>query len=447
MFVDLEKIELLDGLLYFNPYFLFLAIVIVAHFLLSWYSSYKKTGWKLDVWHITLFLAYILPCVIMYPFFASEMNALATGTAYIRIGQYVEEAFFISFVGYIAVLLGKIIYDSRRHSYKHLGLFGNIIVTNIRSGAIIYIWSLLCVIFFAVAFYLSLNSGMLFNGRGWFLTHPSYRFIANFMVGIYTLCFLYLGARLLMGIGTKWDKILLIIFPFCSIMWGSRSVLFGSLFILFCYWYYLHPSVSLKKIFLIGIGFIICVMFLGVLRGGGGIQESTGFTLLVAFFNMFYGNTFSDGRDFAWMLSGFDGNFQMGRTYISGLFSFLPSDLFSWRREYAMGIYTLELAGITNETGEHPGLRGGLFYELFFNFSYFGVVLGGLLIGYLLAWADRGMRYFVVNEKDVIKGYVVGLPYVLVLNSLNTAGMFKVYIVIGFHLLTLFANALLTRRR
>ena len=69
------------------------------------------------------------------------------------------------------------------------------------------------------------------------------------------------------------------------------------------------------------------------------------------------------------------------------------------------------------------------------------------MIGYLLAWADRGMRYFVVNEKDVIKGYVVGLPYVLVLNSLNTAGMFKVYIVIGFHLLTLFANALLTRRR
>lgn len=446
MFVDLEKIEILDGFLCFNPYFLILALIVLLHFFYSWHRSYTRTGWKLDVWHLSLFLSYILPCVIMYPFFSSEMNALSTGSAYVRIGQYVEEAFFISLIGYISILMGKVFYDGKQHCYKDFGLLGNIVVTNIRRGAMMYIWSILCIVFFAVAFYISLSSGMLFNGRGWFLTHPSYRFIANFMVGIYTLCFLYLGARLLTGIGTVWDKALLIIFPFCSIMWGSRSVLFGSLFLLFCYWYYLHPSVSLKKIFFVGVGFVICVMLLGVLRGSGGVNESSSMSLLIAFFNIFYGNTFSDGRDFAWMLSGFDGDFQLGKTYISGIFSFLPSDLFSWRREYAMGVYTLDLAGISNDSGEHPGLRGGLFYELFFNFSYPGVILGGVFIGYLLACADRGMRYFIGNEKDIIKGYVMGLPYLLLVNSLSTAGMFKVYIIIGFHLLTLFCNAFLFPR-
>jgi len=444
MFVDLEKIELLDGLLYFNPYFLLLAILVVVHFFWSWYSSYKKTGWKLDVWHMSLFLVYVLPCVIMYPFFASEMNFLATGSAYVRIGQYIEEAFFISLVGYIAMIFGKIIYDSKQHSYGKIDMVGRIIVTNIRSGAIIYMWSLLCVIFFAVAFYLSLNSGMLFNGRGWFLTHPAYRFIANFMVVVYTLCFLYLGIRLLNGIGTKWDKILLIIFPFCSILWGSRSVLFGSLFLLFCYWYYLHPSVPMKKIFFTGIVFVICVMILGILRESGGTYDSSTTLLLSAFFNVFYGNTFSDGRDFAWILSGFNGDFQMGKTYISGIFSFLPSDLFPWRREYAIGIYTLDLAEIANDTGEHPGLRGGIFCELFLNFSYLGVVIGGSWMGYLLAWADRGMRYFVVNEKNIINGYVLGIPYFLLGNSFNSSGMFIVYVFCGFHLLTIFVNSLFT---
>lgn len=441
MFIGLDKIELMDGLLVFNIWFFLLALLIIGHFFYSWYASYIKTGWKLNVWHLQVFLGYILPCVIMYPFFSSELNFFTVGTAYIRFAPYVEEAFFISFVGYLSLLLGRWLYIRLRHDYSRFNFFGKIILTNILHSTALYFWSIMCILFFAAAFFLSLQEGMFFNGRGWFLLHPAYRPFGNFFMGIYVLSFSYIGMRLLCGVGRRWDKYLLAGLFFFSITWGARSVAFGPLVFLFCYWCYLTPSVSLKKILGIGMIILFGAILLGALRAQSAMQENFAGVLVVSGINIFYGNTFSDGRDFAWMLSGFDGVYQMGRTYIAGVFSFLPSDLFPWRREFAIGPYTLELAGIVNESGEHPGLRGGMFFETFFNFSYIGVVILGMLCGYFLAWADQGMRHYVEHERDVIKGYVVGLPYFFLGSMMISAGAFSVYIFLVFHLIAIFINS------
>lgn len=443
MFVDLEKIELLDGLLCFNPYFMVLAVIVLGHFFYSWYKSYIETGWKLDVWHLTLFPSFILSCVIMYPFASSEMNFFATGTGYIQFSPYVEEAFFISLVGYFSMLLGKAYYIRRSHKFGRFNFLSNIVLTNICHSTVLYLWSLMCILFFVVSFYLSLREGMLFNGRGWFLTHPSYRFVGNFVTGIYVLCFSYIGMRLLSGMGRREDKYLLLGLFLSSIAWGSRSETFGPIFFLFSCWCYLNPTVSLKKILGVGVLIFVGVILLGVLRGQNGVQEDFLDAIALVGSNIFYGNSFSDVRDFAWMLSGFDGVYQMGITYISGFSSFLPSDIFPWRREYAMGVYTLELAGIPNITGEHPGLRGGPFFEMFFNFSYIGVIISGFVLGYLLERTDRGMRYYVEYERNVIKGYLVSLPYILFSTATITAGMFKIYVLIGFHLVSIFVEAFL----
>lgn len=443
MLIGLEKIEILDGLMVFNIWFLLLSLLIIGHFFYSWYASYRKTGWKLNVWHLQIFFGYVLPCVIMYPFCSSEMNFFTVGTAYVRFAPYVEEAFFISFVGYLSILFGKAIYVRLRHEYGRFGLLGNIVLTNIQHSSALYFWGIMCSLFFAVAFILSLREGMLFNGRGWFLLHPAYRPFGNFFTGIYALCFAYIGMRLLSGIGKKMDKFLLAGLFLLSITWGARSISFGPVVLLFCYWCYLTPTVSLKKIFGIGTAILFGVMLLGVLRGQGAVQEDFMRALAASGINIFYGNTFSDGRDFAWMLSGFDGVYQMGRTYIAGFFSFLPSDLFPWRREYALGPYTLNLAGIVNENGEHPGLRGGLFFETFFNFSYIGIVILGVLRGYLLAWADRGMRHYVEQDRSVIKGYIAGLPYFFLGIMMVSAGSFGIYVFLSFHLISLFINSAL----
>ena len=446
MFVGLEKIELLDGFLSFNIWFFLLSLLIIGQFFYSWYTSYRKTGWKLDVWHLSLLLSYILPCVVLYPFFSSAMNFFTTGMAYARFAPYVEEAFFISFIGYLSILLGKAFYTKSRHPYGEFNLLGKIVLTNIQHDVVLYFWSALCVVFLIGAFFLAFQEGLLFNSRAWFLTHPTYRSVGNFMTGVYALTFSYIGMRLLSGMGRKWDKYLLLALFLLSLSWGARGLSFGSLVGLFFYWCYLNPSISLKKIFGVGIMILFGVMVLGVFRGQNGIQEDFINTIFAAGTDIFYGNTFSDGRDFAWMLSGFDGTYQMGKTYISGIFSFLPSDLFPWRREFAIGPYTLELAGIINETGEHPGLRGGLFYEVFFNFSYLGVVMLGGLYGYFLSWSDQGMRYYVKYERNVIKGYIAGLPILFLGTMMVSAGAFGLYIFIAFHLISLFINSLLARR-
>lgn len=446
MFVGLEKIELLDGLLYFNPYFLFFSVIVVIHFVYSWYSSYKKTGWKVDVWHITLFQMYILPCVLLYPFFSSEMNFLTTGIAYLQYASYVEEAFFISLIGYLSILLGKECYLHSRHGYVQFNLFSRIVLTNIQHSAALYFWGVLCILFFVGVSFLALREGILFNGRGWFLTHPSYRPIGNFMTGIYGLCFLYIGIRFLSGIGKKWDKYLLLVLFVLSFSWGARGLTFNTLIGLFFYWCYLNLSVSFKKIFGVGALILFSVMLLGVFRGQNGIQENAVNSIITAGMQIFYGNTFSDGRDFAWMLSGFDGTYQMGKTYISGVFSFLPSELFPWRREFAIGPYTLELAGVLNENGEHPGLRGGLFFEMFFNFSYIGVIALGSLWGYFLARADQGMRYHVENGRSIINGYIAGLPIFFLGVLMVSAGSFAMYVFFTFHLISIFINSILHRR-
>ena len=446
MFIGLDKIELLDGLIVFNIWFFLLSLLIVAEFFCSWYASYRKTGWKLNIWHLNLFLGYILPCVIMYPFASSEMNFITAGTAYIRFSPYVEEAFFISFVGYLSVLLGKEIYVHLRHECGHFNLFSKIILTNIQYTTALYLWCVLCVMFLVSAFFLGLQEGLLFNARGWFFTNPAYRPIGNFMTGIYALAFSYIGMRLLSGIGGKWDKYLLLTLFLLSISWGSRGLTFSTLVGLFFYWYYLNPSFSFKKIFGVGALILFSVMLLGVFRGQNGIQENVVNSIFTAGMQIFYGNTFSDGRDFAWMLSGFDGTYQMGKTYISGVFSFLPSELFPWRREFAIGPYTLELAGVLNENGEHPGLRGGLFFEMFFNFSYIGVIALGSLWGYFLARADQGMRYHVENGRSIINGYIAGLPIFFLGVLMVSAGSFAMYVFFTFHLISIFINSILHRR-
>ena len=53
-----------------------------------------------------------------------------------------------------------------------------------------------------------------------------------------------------------------------------------------------------------------------------------------------YGNTFSDLRDFAWVLTGFNDSFLYGKTYLSALLGFIPSSLFEYRVIYGIGDIT-----------------------------------------------------------------------------------------------------------
>lgn len=436
----MDKIELLDGMINANPIIMVLDILVLIHFVYSWYKSYKKTGWKIDVWHYGIFMGYIIPFVLIYPFNSSELNVFATGSAYIEIGKYVEEAWFITLIGYICMLLGKWLYDANKHQFNNFNLMEKIVLSNIKHSFGIRVLSLTCISFFFLIAVISIFSDMIFNARGWILTHPSYRALGNFFSSIYPLAFIYLGFRILNNISDKKDKIILILMCGAAVFWGSRGMLLGPIVTLIIMWYYLHYERSIKYILLASILILVGAMTLAIMRASGGMEIDNSNDTNFVLFGILYGNSFSDCRDFAWMLTGLNDAFYYGKTYISGMLSFLPSYLFPFRRENALGAVSLEIANIANPTGEHPGIRGGSFAEAYINFYYVGVVFLGIIKGYYLQMANKGMMYYAGVEKDVVKGYISGIPDMIVGYFSNTAGMFGLYVFFVFHIITLLSN-------
>jgi hypothetical protein len=92
-----------------------------------------------------------------------------------------------------------------------------------------------------------------------------------------------------------------------------------------------------------------------------------------------YGNTFSDLRDFAWVLSSWNHKPFYGKTYASAFISFIPTTYSSFRTKWGIGRVTAKLGGFVPKF--HPGLRPGAFGEPYLNFGIPGVILMGILLG------------------------------------------------------------------
>jgi len=124
-------------------------------------------------------------------------------------------------------------------------------------------------------------------------------------------------------------------------------------------------------------------ILVSILRGGG----DTDVSVAAVGAQFFYGNTFSDVRDFAWMLSGWDENFALGKTYLSGFFSFIPSSIFPARSAFGWSNFSASVTGMDLEV--HPGFRPGAFGEAYFNFGLLGVVLVAFFAGGVLGAISR----------------------------------------------------------
>ena len=118
--------------------------------------------------------------------------------------------------------------------------------------------------------------------------------------------------------------------------------------------------------------------------------RSQGSTNIFSMFQEFvYGNTFSDLRDGAYILYGYDSKFDsylLGKTYLAGLMSFIPSFLSDFKRTWGWGYFsTATLLGMQ----DHYGLRGGSYCEPYLNFGYVGVAVAALVQGRWLAYREE----------------------------------------------------------
>lgn len=426
--------EYFDGALRFNTLFMCINVLLIIIFFYSWRRSYKRTGWTIDFWHVTLFLNYFLTFLLMYPFSTAQLNALVISERNLMIvRRAIDSAYVISLTGYMSIFLGGAIfryYGQATPIYWFLirpvrhtigELYSRLVINRkvARTVFLFYFGALLTSLFFAY------RAGMLNDPRGFYAQNEQVRFLFNFVNSLSGIVSSFLVVRI-MQFNLRSDKLLLVLFLLVTVFIGSRGGIIGPLIGFFtAYVYYRKQGrVKIGKVLFFALAVLVLIMALSFFRAG----EFSVSVILSAFsLQVFYGNSFSDLRDFSWILSLWDGAHFYGKTYLAAFMSFIPSSISEFRYQWSIGKVTAVMAGYSPK--EHPGLRPGMFGESYFNFGILGVILLGILLGYAWKYVDYNIKKYAYTDYK-IGGFVASASTILIGALPITAGFFGIYVMI-----------------
>jgi oligosaccharide repeat unit polymerase len=391
---------------------------------------------------------FLLPILIQYPFAFSPVNALLTGPAvFDAYPQQLDRALLISATGVAAFALTYRLLSKRARpnaptlfiarglsAWSHPGLLWG------SSLAVIALFG-----FLSLAGLLGAE-GMRARALETPVLRPLYNLASTVLPLLIAIALLAAGERRKI---TLWVLALLLLLP--AVLTGSRGVAFGGLLsyavTVLCY-RSLHEGLDARrvgKMLLAAAVILLLVFYLEDVRQG---RYNIAATVAGFGFDFFYGNNFSDLRDFAWLLAYWDGEWLGGRTQLAGLLGFVPAILSPFRTYWGWGRVSTDMVGLgTREVASaHGGLRPGTFGELYLNFGLVGVVLGGLLLGYCAvrlhaATRDAVERYTPFEAKLVILAAFTALS--LLFNLYVTAALFGVYVVIAALVITRVAKAII----
>ena len=410
--------------------------IAVAHFLISYYRKCYSQGYRIDFWHGQLFLSCVLPIMLMLPFARSELNVIVVGNDMSGIVEALPSVFLISLFGYMAALAGGALWrfqsglGLRKAAIGILDLVPKCSRMLMSSRNVLIFQSALCLSLQCaiLAFYFS-QSGFGFRLRDYTFANPGLRPVALFISNYSVIIASHSLARY---IDTK-ERVLLM----CTLLQTLGLVFFGTrgnilgvfLTVLICYLIRRRSSISLFRI----AGLVLVVTATGFYLGNVRAGEYS----LVSFFRslavlIFYGNNFSDLRDFAWVYSKWDHIPWSGKTYLAAILSFIPRFASTFRDTWGLGVATSSTAGLDPQV--HPGLRPGIFGEGFFNFGIPGVIAVGLMFGIVLRRVDIDVKLALASSRRPMRtalasNMILGVALTLAL----TSGFSGLYILAGVY--------------
>jgi hypothetical protein len=408
-----------------SPYALLLYTLGNLAFLAYYLWRYLRNGILSFDSYFVIFKLYI-PIVFFLPFSLSRANGIvATGAFHEVYQDHVETAFFICTLGIACFLVGA--FFAR---FSRLGLPGYTTVTT--SLRVFWLSRIgLTSTTLLVLALLVLMMGLCFepgHARDTALRNPLLSPIYNvfhIVTPFVALNMLVRGYRtaspIFYALGT-----LLAAF---GLFGGTRGASVG-VFITFVF--ILLISTRAKNVLpplLATAGLLIAAVYVSGFRSGEfGLSQISRLPVV-----LLYGNNFSDLRDFAWILSGWDFEYLGGKTQLAGLLAFIPSSLSEFRTTWSWGNFSTVTAGLSSEG--HAGLRPTIFGEWFFNFGYLGVALSGFLAGFVVLKLTQYVQVFTRQlsaRNSVI--YVLGafIYFSLFESLLITAGFFGFHIVFSF---------------
>lgn len=378
-------------------------LVAVIHYIHYIVRLRRKTGRIINFWIFSTYATVIH--IVMYLFAKNDLNYYALGELWEGTKRNVDKAFYLLILGWIFLWIGKAI-ENHTRKYVDNRLVG-LMVKFINSPKSRTLTLLMISPFVLITFYTSLHSTF---AVGQVMTSSdTTRPLLHIATSTYSLLMITWGIYWFQY-RIKRDFVIFVTLCVCSILFQTRSMLFGNMmFIVFFYLVSQGRHISLAKVGVIGVCIIVGVMVMGLLRG-----RSEKVSQLTVLNETLYGNTFSDLRDFAVVLSAWNGDYTYGKTYLAGAISFVPSSISDFRHNWGIGRYTTRLTGLDqDEERPHGGLRSTFVGEMFFNFGIPGVIILSTLFGFLLARFNRTINYY-ISQKNYIAAYGVIWSFTLV---------------------------------
>ncbi|UHS58971.1 O-antigen polymerase [Agrobacterium vaccinii] len=400
-------------------------ILIIGWLVFAFYYVSSFFKWGVLTFSSYFWIRYnVLPILVMSPFAESDKNMEAVGNSIYIIRDYINEAFYLSVLGVVFVLVGMgLATFSSGKSAMFTFVEKGYAFWQTKPGA----WLSLIVILFATMGLIALGVRP-FQGRQFSFENTSLRPAIN----LYSVILPTVTLSLLVY-GFGYSRFFVFAGFMCSalgLMIGTRGASIEVLFMFVVCLIIAYRYKNLATFTLSIVGFVTVAIVIGILRSTADGNDSVDILQVVSY-QILYGNNFSDFRDYAWILSGFDGHFYRGMTYLAGYMALVPSFISEFRNDFRMGIITSTLAGLDPQF--HAGLRPTLFGEAYLNFGVPGVMaiatLFGFYFGKLQMWVHDNLQPNRFGLRRVACGYIA---FLFLFNAVFTPGFYYVYVVVAW---------------
>lgn len=440
-------------LLYKSPIFattMYVALIIVTII----YVVFKYRNKRLfTIYNINIYLTLFIYIIITPFHFVNQ--------AWWTLGYYNAEYFYpylyksisINFIGIIIFLISNMYFESK----KIKSAFFNNVIMQIEHHCIYNVMCIIFVIFSVIYVYIAYkyNDGFaLFNGgRMFYYDKGILSYVYQAVTMIINIFGLYFG---LYSVNNHKSILLFSFAAFLSISSGSRGSFFLNIVypLIIVLLYKKSKKITFFMIIRIVICFLILIsaaLLIGFIRDGG--SNMSNFNLINS---LLYGSTFSDIRDGAYLFYGYENNFNsklvLGKTYLAGLLSFIPSYISAFRVEWTWGRFsTVKLFNGLWQT--HGGFRGGDSFEAYVNFRIIGVIIASILRGYIFSYVERLFSNYIYDKlKNNAKINVYSIFPMMFLNYIQgfftmSGSATSIYVYIAFMVIIYSAYFMLPKKQ
>ncbi|HBS1998106.1 TPA: oligosaccharide repeat unit polymerase [Klebsiella quasipneumoniae subsp. quasipneumoniae] len=398
----------------------FLNLIIISIMLVR---NYKRFG-ILSLSAYWIIFSFVLCIQVQFFSAFSYINYTASHDIY-RYSRFTNITFTICSIGLYSYFVGWLLADKVKFvpigfNFVQRGTYGFF------SSNVLYLMSLglmglILVLYIAI--------GVPFgDSRIFALLNPALRPIINFGTSLFNFL---LSIYLISAIITRKKKfyIITLLVVILSLWSGARGSLLNPIVMAVAI---ISMTNKNKKIFKYVFGAVIIfliLMLMKAIRDGQLLEEGLDFNNML--FETFFGNTFSDLRDFTWIYSWWNGEFLYGKTIFAGVISFVPSFISEYRELWGWGRWSTSLVNL--DSSIHGGLRPTVFGEAYFNFGIVGVIALGFFLGLNISRLDK-IIYIKRNIDRVTKNELICLiGYSFIYYSIITAfvissGYFNIYL-------------------